>query len=57
MNHELKNSKSTHLKNTQIKFRDRNLDYSFTYLKVDVGREDELVQHYDSLTYLKEQGS
>ncbi|WMV25393.1 hypothetical protein MTR67_018778 [Solanum verrucosum] len=38
-----------------LKSRERILDYSFIDLKVDVGREDELVQHYDTLTYLKEQ--
>ena len=40
---------TTHLKTSQIY---RALDYSFTNLKVDVGYEEELVQHYDSLTYL-----
>ena len=40
-----------------LKSRESILDYSFTDLKVDVGREDELVQHYDSLTYLEEQDS
>ena len=39
------------------KSRKRILDYSFIDQKVDVGREDKLVKHYDNLTYLKEQGS
>ena len=40
-----------------LKSRESFLDYSFTDLKVNVGREDELVKHYDSLTYLEEQDS
>ena len=40
-----------------LKSRESILDYSFTDLKEEVGCEDELVQHYDSLTYLEEQGS
>ena len=42
---------------TILKSRGRILNFSFTDLKVDVGSEDELVQHYDSLTYPEEQGS
>ena len=40
-----------------LKSRESILDYSFSDPKVDVGREDELVQYYDSLTYLEEQDS
>ena len=40
-----------------LKSRESILDYSFIDMRVDVGHEGELVQHYDSLTYLEEQES
>ena len=40
-----------------LKSRGRILDYSFTGLKVDVGRDDEIIQHYDELTYIEEKNS
>lgn len=53
-NQEVKNSKS--LISRVLKSRDRNLDYSFTNVKVNVGHKEELVQHQDSLTYMEEEG-
>lgn len=35
-----------------LKSKDITLEYCFTDLEVDVGCENELVQDYDSLTYL-----
>ena len=39
---------------TILESRGRILDYSFTDVKVDVGRADKLVQHHDRITYLEE---
>lgn len=52
--HELKNSNK--LIEKILTSRGRIIDFPFTDLKEDVGREEEIVQHYDRLTYIIEQG-
>lgn len=36
-----------------MKYRDTNLDFYFTYLKVNVEHEELQVQQYDRITYLE----